>query len=425
MGQIVPKLPDCEENVPVDVAFSWEGALDISDSLPEDQEMSEVLQTVVFDKNHPFPSTVVENRLLTKPESAKDTRHYVVDITGSGLTYSCGDSLAVFPKNAPESIAEVLRALPASGEEPVRLPKDEADISLREALHSRLSLAQPSMRSLRAFLERATDPAEISRLEALLARESRAQMKEYLANREFRDLLLEYRSVHFTSQDFVMILRRLVPRLYSIASSPSLYPEEVHLTVAIVRYVTNERSRIGVCTTYMAERMPLHEAVVPVFVARSHFGLPEDDSDDLIMVGPGTGIAPFRAFLQERVARGASGRMWIFFGEQHAKTDYLYGEDFERCLVEGSLTRIDHAWSRDQDYKIYVQDRMLESGAELWRWLDGGAYFYVCGDAQYMAPDVDAALHRIAEEHGGLSEGEAIELIKGMKKTKRYQRDVY
>jgi sulfite reductase (NADPH) flavoprotein alpha-component len=390
-----------------------------------DESMSEALQPVGFDKNNPFPATVTENRLLTKPGSAKDTRHYVVDLTGSGLTYTCGDSLAVFPKNAPESVVEVLSALRATGDEPVRLPKTEADISLREALCSRLSLAQPSMRTLRVFLERANDAQEISRLEALLAREARAAMKEYLKNREFIDLLLEYRSVYFTPQEFAMILRRLVPRLYSIASSPMLYPEEVHLTVAMVHYVTNERSRIGVCTTYMAERMPLHEAVVPVFVARSHFGLPEDDSTDLIMVGPGTGIAPFRAFFQERVARGARGRMWIFFGDQHAKTDYLYGEEFEQYLIDGSLTRIDLAWSRDQDYKIYVQDKMKESGAELWRWLDAGAYFYVCGDAQYMAPDVDRALCQIAEEHGGLSEQEAIEYIKGMKKTKRYQRDVY
>ena len=387
--------------------------------------MTQTVEKSIYNKNNPFHAKVVENRLLSKPESAKDTRHYVVDISGSGLTYSCGDSLAVFSMNTEEGIKEVLGALEMTGEEVVRVPRDEADISLREALTSRFSLAQPSLKVLKAFFEKSTIDEEKAKLDTLLDRESRSAMKEYLADRELIDLLEEYPSCRFSPQEFILILRKLVPRLYSIASSPTLYPDDVHLMVATLRYVTNERERIGVCSTYMAERMPLNERVVPVFVARSHFGLPDDDSTDLIMVGPGTGIAPFRAFLQERIARRGTGRSWIFFGDQHAATDYSYGEEFEQYVADGHLCRIDLAWSRDQDYKIYVQDKILDNGAEIWAWLSEGAYFYVCGDAEYMAPDVDAALHKIAEEHGDMSAEEAREFIKVAKKEKRYQRDVY
>ena len=387
--------------------------------------MTQTVEKSIYNKNNPFHAKVVENRLLSKPGSAKDTRHYVVDISGSGLTYSCGDSLAVFSMNAEEGIKEVLAALEMTGEEVVRVPRDEADISLRDALRSRFSLAQPSLKVLKAFFEKSTIDEEKAKLDTLLDRESRSAMKEYLADRELIDLLEEYPSCRFSPQEFIVILRKLVPRLYSIASSPTLYPDEVHLMVATLRYKTNERERIGVCSTYMAERMPLNKPVVPVFVARSHFGLPDDDSIDLIMVGPGTGVAPFRAFLQERIAGRGTGRSWIFFGDQHAATDYSYGEEFEQYVADGHLSRIDLAWSRDQDYKIYVQDRILDNGAEIWAWLNEGAYFYVCGDAEYMAPDVDAALQKIAEEHGDMSAEEAREFIKVAKKEKRYQRDVY
>lgn len=379
----------------------------------------------VYDKKNPFKARLTENWLLSKEGSIKDTRHFVVDIKGSGLVYTCGDSIAVYPTNKPESVQELLDVLGTSGDEMVRLPKDEVDITLREALSTRLSLAQPTKKILKALLETGAGGETKKLLEEKLALENNDQTKEYLENREFADLLLDYPGARLSPQEFVPNLRKLMPRLYSIASSPTLYPEEVHLTVAVVRYNTNGRDRVGVCSTYLADRVPLAEASVPVFIAKSHFGLPEDDSADLIMVGPGTGIAPFRAFLQERIARKSTGRSWIFFGDQHHATDYLYGDEFEKYLAEGELDRLDLAWSRDQDYKIYVQDKILENAADLWEWLEGGALFYVCGDAKRMAKDVDAALHKIARDQGGMSEEEAIAWVKSLKKEKRYQRDVY
>jgi sulfite reductase (NADPH) flavoprotein alpha-component len=217
----------------------------------------------------------------------------------------------------------------------------------------------------------------------------------------------------------------LMPRLYSIASSPKVYPQEIHLTVAIVRYETNHRERVGVCTTFMSDRTTVNATPVPVFVSSSHFGPPEDGSIDCIMVGPGTGIAPFRAFVQDRVADGASGRNWVFFGDQKKGTDYLYEEEWTDYLAKGQVQRLDLAWSRDQLTKIYVQDRMRENASELWAWLKAGAHFYVCGDAKRMAKDVDAVLHEIIAEEGGMDSAAATDYIKQLKKDKRYQRDVY
>ena len=379
----------------------------------------------VHDKNNPFSARLTENWLLSKEGSIKDTRHFVVDIEGSGLVYTCGDSLGIFPTNEPENVQELLNVLGATGDEMVRLPKNEEDISLREALSHRLSLAQPTKKILKALLESGVDGETKKQLEEKLAPENNEQTKEYLENREFADLLLDFPGARLAPQDFILNLRKLMPRLYSIASSPTVYPDEIHLTVAVVRYNTNGRDRAGVCSSYLADRAPLLENCVAVFVAKSHFGLPEDGSAGLIMVGPGTGIAPFRAFLQERITRGGKGRSWIFFGDQHHDTDYLYGDEFDKYLTEGQLDGLDLAWSRDQDYKIYVQDKMLENAAELWKWLQEGAYFYVCGDAKRMAKDVNAALHQIAREQGSMSEEEAVAWVKNLKKEKRYQRDVY
>lgn len=378
-----------------------------------------------YDKNNPFLARLTENSQLNKDGSQKDTRHFVVDISGSGLSYSCGDSLGVYPSNPEHDVVAVLDALGFTGEEPVVLPRTETEISVREALSAKLSLASPTRKSLMAFAERATDPEEKRALEDLLAEENKETTAAFLNDREFIDLLEEFPSVQFSPADFVSGLRKLMPRLYSIASSPVLFPEEIHLTVAVVRYETNQRQRSGVCSTFLADRVSLNESKLPVFVTRSHFGLPENGETSIIMVGPGTGIAPFRAFLQERIATKASGKNWLFFGDQHEATDYLYGEEFETMKADGHIQRLDLAWSRDQEHKIYVQDKMLDSGAELWQWIEEGATFYVCGDAKRMAKDVDVALHKIAQDHGGLSEEEAVEFYKQLKKEKRYQRDVY
>jgi sulfite reductase (NADPH) flavoprotein alpha-component len=216
-----------------------------------------------------------------------------------------------------------------------------------------------------------------------------------------------------------------MPRLYSISSAPSKYPDEIHLTVAVVRYETNGRPREGVCSSYLSERARLNEPDVPVFVADSHFGLPADDDVPVIMVGPGTGVAPFRSFVMDRATRGAKGKNWLFFGDQRKDSDFLYADEWAAYLQSGVLTRLDLAFSRDQAAKIYVQDRMRENAVELWRWLQAGAYFYVCGDAKRMAKDVDAALHAIVAEQGGLTPEAAVDWVKQFKKDGRYQRDVY
>ena len=216
-----------------------------------------------------------------------------------------------------------------------------------------------------------------------------------------------------------------MPRLYSIASSPRVYPNDIHLTVAVVRYETNHRERVGVCSTFLADRVHVGSTPAPVFVSHSHFGPPADASKDAVMVGPGTGIAPFRAFVQDRIACGATGRNWVFFGDQHRATDFLYEEEWKAWLAKGALARLDTAFSRDQAQKIYVQDRMRENAAELWNWIKAGGYFFVCGDAKRMAKDVDVALHDVVAQQGGMDAVAAAEYVKQMKKDKRYQRDVY
>lgn len=383
--------------------------------------------TASFSKDHPFPARLAENRRLSKPGSAKDTRHFVVNIAGSGLSYKAGDSLGVFPTNRVEVVEEILQHLHATGAElvsPVML-KLAHPLPLREALLRRLALSGPTKKFIETLAARATNPAEKAKLEPLLAPEAKEQLAQFQHEHEFVDLLADFPSAKFTPQEFVDFLRKLMPRLYSIASSSKVYPEEVHLTVAAVRYETNGRPRFGVCSTFLADRVALHETPVPVFVSDSHFCPPADGARDVIMVGPGTGIAPFRAFVQERVATGASGRNWLFFGDQKRATDFLYEEEWLELQAQSRLARLDLAFSRDQAEKIYVQDRMRQAGAELWAWLRGGAHFYVCGDAKRMAKDVDAALHEIVAQHGHLDAAAAADYVKALKKEHRYLRDVY
>ena len=389
--------------------------------------MSDTPDTSGYSKDRPFPARITENRLLSKPGSAKETRHFVVDLADSGLTYKVGDSLGVFAVNRDSEVAEILKRLGATGDEPVSpaMLKLPAPISLREALTTRLALAGPSRKIVETLAAKATDAAEKARLAALLVPEAKEVLAAFLDEREFADLLAEFPSAKLTPQELVDHLRKLMPRLYSIASSPKVYPREIHLTVAVVRYRTNQRDRVGVCSTFMADRAEVGVSPTPVFVSHSHFGLPDDGTKDVIMVGPGTGIAPFRAFVQDRVASGATGRNWVFFGDQHRATDFLYEEEWTQWLAKGQIARCDTAFSRDQDRKVYVQDRIRENAAELWAWLKGGAYFYVCGDAKRMAKDVNVALLDVIAQQGGLEAAAAAEFVKQLKKDKRYQRDVY
>jgi sulfite reductase (NADPH) flavoprotein alpha-component len=378
-----------------------------------------------YSKDNPFKAKVIEERLLTEPACDRETKHLVVDIAGSGLEYTPGDSLGVFACNRTCEVDEILQRLKASGDELVTIPRAEGQIPLRSALTNRLALACPTRKIVETLAGAVSDPAGAAKLKGMLEPAAKETLTKFLGDREFVDLLEEFPGAKIGPQLFVDHLRRLQPRLYSIASSPRLFPTTVHLTVAVVKYETNGRERFGVCSNYLGNEVKVGETAVPVFVADSHFRMPAADDRDLIMVGPGTGIAPFRAFIQDRAATGAKGRNWLFFGNRHIKSEFFYEEEWREALAKGNLTRLDTAFSRDQANKIYVQDRMRENSAEMWKWIDSGACFYVCGDAIHMAKDVDAALRDIVAKEGGKAPPEAAAYVAQMKKDQRYQRDVY
>ena len=376
----------------------------------------------LYSRKNPFPARVKINRLLSKEGSGKEIRHFEVSLAGSGLSYETGDSMGIYPLNDPALVEEILTAMGATGEEPVPNGAGE-EVPFREALLRNYHITQPSKQFLEALAARTEGESVVKELLGDPLRKD--DLAKYTYGMEYIDFLLTHPSIKFTPQELVPLLRKLQPRLYSISSSPKAHPEEAHLTVASVRYETHGRQRKGVASTFLAERAE-HPATVPLFFhSAKHFRLPEDKSLPIIMVGPGTGIAPFRAYLQERQATGATGKNWLFFGDQRAAYDYLYRDELEAMHDSGVLTHLDLAFSRDQDAKVYVQHRMLEKGAELYQWLEEGAHFYVCGDASRMAKDVDAALHKIVETHGNKTPEEAAQYVEAMKKAKRYKRDVY
>jgi len=371
-----------------------------------------------FSKFNPFPAELRKNLCLNKSGSAKEVRHYELNLEGSGMSYEAGDALGVVPMNCPGLVSDILDALSCTGDELVRVA--ETELPLREALTSRLDITKPSAELITEIARRAPS----SDLPGLLKPERSADLKSWMWGRQILDLLLLLSSP-MPCSEFTGFLRKLSPRLYSISSSPKAHPGEVHLTVSSLRYESHGRKRKGVASTFLADRIGPTDCA-RVFVQESHgFKLPRDGNTPVIMVGPGTGIAPFRAFLEERQTIGAKGRNWLFFGDQKRDSDFLYEHDLSAWLEDGHLNRLDVAFSRDQVEKIYVQHRMLEQARELWAWLQDGAYFYVCGDASRMAKDVDAALHTVAETAGNLSRENAAGFVKKLKEQKRYQRDVY
>jgi len=373
-----------------------------------------------YTRGNPFPGKLLVNRRLSGPESAKDTRHFEIDLRGWGLSFEVGDSVAVYPTNDPELVNEIIRAIGAKGDEPV--PAAKTQKNLREALLLDYSITQTTPKFLKAITQRANSALL---LKDLLGPERKEDLGRYLWGMDVIDFLLEHPSAKFRPEEFVGLLNKLQPRLYSVASSLRVYPEQVHLIVDVIRYESHGRVRKGVASSFLAERAD--DVPVPVYPSSAkHFHLPEDPNTPIIMVGPGTGIAPFRAYLQERQAIGAKGKNWLFFGAQREKCDYAYEEDFDRFKRDGILTRLDCAWSRDQAHKVYVQHRMLENAPEIWKWIDSdGAQFFVCGDARRMAKDVDAALRKIVQEQGGKRVDEANEYVEKLKSDKRYKRDVY
>ena len=394
---------------------SGNGAAPLAETAPAEEE------PLGYSRRNPFSARLLVNRKLTGEGSEKDTRHYEISLQGSGLAYEAGDALGILPTNSPELVDEMLMALGYDGEEEVSSPEGEK-MPIRLALLREYQIRVPHLEFLNAMAEH--DAAD-QYLKELINSEVRTELDKFLWGREIIDFLVESPGVKFAPEEFVSLLKKLQPRLYSIASSLKAHPEQVHLTVDTVRYDAHGRKRKGVCSNFLAERAG-KDTPVPVFIQISkHFRVPENGDLPIIMVGPGTGIAPFRAFLEERKATGAKGGNWLFFGAQKSSCDFFYQEELEAYRSDGILTRFDTAFSRDQNHKIYVQNRMRENAQELWNWLEQGAHFYVCGDASRMAKDVDKALHEIVKSAGGRADEAAGEYIQKLKSDKRYQRDVY
>jgi sulfite reductase (NADPH) flavoprotein alpha-component len=391
-----------------------------SDPSPASSSHPAPPKRAAHDRKNPVLARLLGNQSLNAPGSAKDTRHIVFDLHGSGLTYKAGDALGVIPENCPDTVDWILEALDASGAEDVTLPSG-ATKRLRDALQRELTITQATGDMVKLLAASAADPQQAAALNAMLAEDSPGVPE----GTEILDLLKQFPSARPEVYAFVAALRPLRPRLYSISSSPAAHGDEVHLTVGVVRYLNPlGRQCKGVASTYLAERLrPGQKA--KVFVHASHGFAPPAPDAPMIMVGPGTGIAPFRAFLHDRSARHHRGRNWLFFGDQRREHDFLYREEIESFLLDGLLTRLDVAFSRDQKEKVYVQHRLLERGREVWAWLQDGAHFYVCGDAKRMAKDVDAALKQIIAEHGGMSAEDAAAYVSELSRSKRYCRDVY
>jgi len=374
-----------------------------------------------YSRTNPFQAVVLENLNLNGRGSDRETRHLELSLEGSDLQYEPGDCLGVYPKNHPRLVHKLIEAMGWKPEELVPINKNGEERPLEEALTSHYEITVLT----KPLLEQAAKLSAGKGLQALLAAGREQELREYVKNRDLLDLVQDYSLKGVSAKEFVSILRKPPPRLYSISSSLKAYPDEVHLTIRKVSFEAHGRERYGVCSSYIADRLESGDTL-PVFVQHNpNFKLPQNPDIPLIMIGPGTGVAPFRSFLGEREEIGASGKTWLFYGDQHFSTDFLYQTEWQRWLKEGVLTRMDVAFSRDTAQKVYVQHRMLEKSKELYQWLQDGAHIYVCGDEKRMAHDVHAALVTILQQEGGLGSEEAVEYLKRMQQEKRYQRDVY
>ncbi|WP_276731256.1 assimilatory sulfite reductase (NADPH) flavoprotein subunit [Bacillus sp. (in: firmicutes)] len=374
-----------------------------------------------YSRTNPFRAEVLENLNLNGRGSNKETRHVELSLEGSGLTYEPGDSLGVYPENDPELIDQLLKEMNWDPEEIVTLNKQGDVRPLKDALVSYYEITVLT----KPLLEQAAQLTGSNELRELLAPGNEESVKAYIEGRDLLDLIRDYGPFSVSAQEFVSILRKMPARLYSIASSLSANPDEVHLTIGAVRYDAHGRERKGVCSILCAERLQPGDTL-PVYVQHNqNFKLPKDPETPIIMVGPGTGVAPFRSFMQEREEAGAEGKAWMFFGDQHFVTDFLYQTEWQNWLKDGVLTKMDVAFSRDTEEKVYVQHRMLEQSADLFEWLQEGAAVYICGDEKHMAHDVHNTLLEIIEKEGNMSREEAEDYLADMQQQKRYQRDVY
>lgn len=418
-GERVYDRVDCD--VDYDESFdTWKaGIIDVLGAGAAVAELSEApSEDEPYSKKKPFPSKVLVNRDLNKEGAFKSTHHLEFSLADSGLTYEAGDALGVLPKNPKKAVDELIAALPFNTTRPVPTPVGE--IPLEEALTSHFDIRSLSQKLVTAWQSRSGSPF----LRSIVEADDKEVWDDFLWGRELIDLAVDYPADFRDGEEFVGVLKKLQPRLYSISSSPKAHQDEVHLTVAKVTYDSHGRSRGGVCSTYLADHCDGASPGVFVHVNKA-FRPPADPTVPMIMVGPGTGVAPFRAFLEDRQADKATGKNWLFFGNPYRSTDYLYEDELTAMQEDGVLTKLSLAFSRDQKEKIYVQHLMVDEGAELWQWLEEGGYFFVCGDASRMAKDVDKALHQVIEIHGKKTPEEAIDYVKQLKKDKRYSRDVY
>ncbi|AYB43899.1 assimilatory sulfite reductase (NADPH) flavoprotein subunit [Paenibacillus lautus] len=374
-----------------------------------------------YSRSNPFQAEILENLNLNGRGSDRETRHIEISLEGSNLQYEPGDSLGIYPENHPQLVDDLIAVMGWNADEAVIVNKNGEARTLREALlrHYEITvLTKP-------LIEQAAKLSSSEELQKLLEPGHEQELRAYIEERDLLDLVQDYGLQQVAPSDFVSILRKIPARLYSIASSSKAFPDEVHVTVRTVRYEAHGRNRYGVCSVQLAERLEAGDSL-PVYIQHNpNFKLPENPDTPIIMIGPGTGVAPFRAFLGEREETGAEGKSWLFYGDQHFTTDFLYQIEWQRWLKDGVLTRMDVAFSRDTDKKVYVQHRMLENSKELYQWLQEGACVYVCGDEKKMAHDVHSALGSILEQEGGMSPEEAAEYLTLMQQQKRYQRDVY
>ncbi|RTF96154.1 NADPH-dependent assimilatory sulfite reductase flavoprotein subunit, partial [Serratia marcescens] len=379
------------------------GAVDLIDSSP-------------YSKEQPLTAQLAVKQKITGRASDKDVRHIEIDLGDSGLRYQPGDALGVWFDNDPALVDELVQLLWLKGDEPVEV--EGQTLPLAQALRSHFELTQNTTPIVDKYAALSRDETLIG----LLA--DKAALQQYAHNTPIVDMVRQA-PADLSAEQLVGLLRPLTPRLYSIASSQAENESEVHITVGVVRYDIDGRARSGGASGFLADRLE-EDGDVRVFIEHNdNFRLPANPETPVIMIGPGTGIAPFRAFMQQRDADGAGGKNWLFFGNPHFTEDFLYQVEWQRYVKDGLLTRIDLAWSRDQQHKIYVQDKLREQGAEVWRWIQEGAHIYVCGDANRMAKDVENTLLELVAEHGGMDTEQADEFLSELRLERRYQRDVY
>lgn len=374
------------------------------------------VETSLYHRDAPFAATLLTNQKITGRHSDRDIRHIEISLEGSNLQYQAGDALGVWFNNSEEKVDELIALLWLKGDEPVTVKSKV--VTLKEALLSHCELTQNSAPIVKAY-------AQLTRHEDLLSLVAdKTKLQQYADKNPINEMVRQY-CAQPVAQEFVDILRPLTPRLYSIASSQQEVEDEVHLTLGVVRYDVNDRKYTGGASGFLADRLE-EGASLNVFIEKNeHFRLPQDNEAPVIMIGPGTGIAPFRAFMQQRENDGATGKNWLFFGNPHFVEDFLYQVEWQRYVKSGLLTHIDLAWSREKAYKVYVQDKLRERGNDIWQWLQQGAYLYVCGDASHMAKDVEQALLDIVMEYGNKNIDEADEYLSELRLERRYQRDVY